>query len=90
MYVVPDYILTEKNGMYFLKYSQNYFVRFSDFSYRASVAFLTYVAYMFYHMSRRPISVVKSVFHRNCSDLTPPTSDEPSNWCEWAPFGKSN
>lgn len=58
------------------------------FSYRASVAFLTYFAYMSYHMSRRPISVVKSVLHRNCSDIRPTNPNEDDNWCEWAPFGK--
>lgn len=58
------------------------------FSYRSSVAILTYFAYMCYHMSRKPISVVKSVLHRNCSDLKPPNENDPNNWCEWAPFGE--
>lgn len=39
-------------------------------------------------MSRRPISVVKSVLHRNCTDIRPTNPDENDNWCEWAPFGK--
>lgn len=39
-------------------------------------------------MSRRPISVVKSVLHRNCSDIRPTNPNEDDNWCEWAPFGK--
>lgn len=42
---------------------------------------------MSYHMSRRPISVVKSVLHRNCTDIRPTNPDENDNWCEWAPFG---
>ncbi|CAG9770007.1 unnamed protein product [Ceutorhynchus assimilis] len=57
-----------------------------DLCYKASVVFLTYIAYMSYHMSRRPISVVKAVLHRNCSSLRPPSPDEPPNWCDWAPF----
>ncbi|KAJ8916571.1 hypothetical protein NQ315_000215 [Exocentrus adspersus] len=52
----------------------------------ASVVFLTYVAYMCYHMSRKPVSVVKTVLHRNCSGLTPPGPDSPEHWCDWAPF----
>lgn len=49
---------------------------------------LTYVAYMCYHMTRKPISVVKSVLHRNCSELIPP-DDVPqndTNWCDYQPF----
>lgn len=58
--------------------------------YRASVVFLTYIAYMCYHLSRKPISVVKAVLHRNCSDLKPPEPNEPNDWCDWAPFGGSD
>lgn len=59
------------------------------FSYRSSVVFLTYIAYMAYHMSRKPISVVKAVLHQNCSQFTPPSHLQPDNkwtWCDWAPF----
>lgn len=55
---------------------------------------LTYVAYVCYHMTRKPIAVVKSVLHRNCSDLPRPSdlrlhgNDE--NWCDYAPFGECN
>ena len=62
------------------------------FSYRASIVFLTYVAYMSYHLSRKPISVVKTVLHQNCSGMTPPPDIDPSNrgtWCDWAPFSKN-
>ncbi|KAH1000287.1 hypothetical protein HUJ04_000206 [Dendroctonus ponderosae] len=58
--------------------------------YRSSVVLLTYVAYMSYHMSRKPISVVKAVLHRNCSALAPPAPDAPDNWCDWAPFDGSD
>ncbi|CAG9861625.1 unnamed protein product [Phyllotreta striolata] len=55
--------------------------------YRTSVVILTYISYMCYHLSRKPISVVKAVLHRNCSDLQPPHPNEPNDWCDWAPFG---
>jgi OPA family glycerol-3-phosphate transporter-like MFS transporter 1/2 len=60
-----------------------------ELCYRASVVFLTYMAYMSYHLSRKPISVVKAVLHQNCSGLTPPPDIPPNpnwNWCDWAPF----
>lgn len=59
-------------------------------SYQISVLAFTYLAYMCYHMSRKPISVVKTVLNQNCSNLTPPANVPPdhiSNWCDWAPFG---
>ncbi|KAG5885444.1 hypothetical protein JTB14_020778 [Gonioctena quinquepunctata] len=61
-----------------------------ELCYRASVVFLTYIAYMCYHMSRKPISVVKAVLHRNCSNLAPHEADDASNWCDWAPFDGSD
>lgn len=58
-----------------------------EICYRASVVFLTYISYMCYHLSRKPISVVKAVLHRNCSSLTPPSDVVPNGtWCDWAPF----
>lgn len=63
-----------------------------NFRYRLSVWILTYIAYMCYHMSRKPISVVKTVLHQDCANMTPPSSgltDNSSTWCDWAPFGKS-
>lgn len=43
---------------------------------------------MCYHMTRKPISVVKSVLHRNCSELIPPDNipDDDTTWCDYAPF----
>lgn len=61
-----------------------------ELCYKASVVFLTYIAYMSYHLSRKPISVVKAVLHRNCSQLSPPSPNEPDNWCDWAPFDGSD
>ncbi|XP_050685685.1 glucose-6-phosphate exchanger SLC37A2 [Leptidea sinapis] len=59
--------------------------------YQASVLILTYFTYMTYHLTRKPISVLKSVLHQNCSALPPPdwtpTNDE---WCNWPPFNTSD
>ncbi|XP_049839872.1 glucose-6-phosphate exchanger SLC37A2 isoform X10 [Schistocerca gregaria] len=60
--------------------------------YKVSVLLLTYMSYMFYHMSRKPLSVVKNVFHQNCSGLTPGADDDTnvSTWCDWAPFDRDD
>ncbi|XP_053683483.1 glucose-6-phosphate exchanger SLC37A2 isoform X2 [Sabethes cyaneus] len=62
--------------------------------FKCSILTLTYLAYMCYHMTRKPISVVKSVLHRNCSGLQLPPEfvhnmGEPPNdstWCDYPPF----
>ncbi|KAL3270617.1 hypothetical protein HHI36_021151 [Cryptolaemus montrouzieri] len=64
-----------------------------ELCYQSSVVFLTYIAYMCYHMCRKPISVVKAVLHQNCSALTPPDNIpayENTTWCDWAPFNVSD
>ncbi|CAG4948481.1 unnamed protein product [Parnassius apollo] len=60
--------------------------------YQVTVLVLTYFTYMTYHLTRKPISVVKSVLHQNCSGLQPPPGVDPSNdqWCNWAPFDTSD
>lgn len=62
--------------------------------YKFSVLALTYVAYTCYHLTRKPISVVKAVLHRNCSLLEVPKqvtdATNESTWCDYAPFGKLN
>ncbi|KAJ9589449.1 hypothetical protein L9F63_017352, partial [Diploptera punctata] len=61
--------------------------------YRVSVLVLTYAAYTCYHLSRKPISVVKNVLNQNCSDYPLPDGiilnniTNKDNWCDWAPFG---
>ena len=60
---------------------------------RAGVLGLTYLAYTCYHMTRKPISVVKNVLSMNCSGLLPPpdlvvNDTNRFTWCDWAPFGK--
>ncbi|XP_073844153.1 major facilitator superfamily transporter 16 [Musca autumnalis] len=56
--------------------------------FKASTFVLTYLAYTCYHMSRKPISVVKSVLHTNCSDSV--VHNASSNDCGYAPFDDSN
>lgn len=63
--------------------------------YQGSVLFLTFVAYTTFHMSRRPLAVVKNSLNQDCSKLTPPpglilNNHTRDNWCDWAPFDKSN
>ncbi|XP_030029766.2 glucose-6-phosphate exchanger SLC37A2 isoform X1 [Manduca sexta] len=60
--------------------------------YQASVLILTYFTYMTYHLTRKPISVVKSVLHQNCSHLTPPPDVSPDDdqWCNWPPFNTTD
>lgn len=60
--------------------------------YQASVLMLTFFTYMTYHLTRKPISVVKSVLHQNCSALVPPPGTDPNDdqWCNWAPFNTSD
>lgn len=52
---------------------------------------------MCYHMTRKPISVVKSVLHRNCSQLEMPEhikmslhGENDGTWCDYPPFGELN
>ncbi|XP_059613995.1 glucose-6-phosphate exchanger SLC37A2 isoform X2 [Phlebotomus argentipes] len=64
--------------------------------FRFSVLALTYIAYCCYHLTRKPISVVKSVLHRNCSTVALPKgvllSDaiDNSTWCDYPPFDGPN
>uniref|UniRef100_A0A672V813 Glucose-6-phosphate exchanger SLC37A2 n=1 Tax=Strigops habroptila TaxID=2489341 RepID=A0A672V813_STRHB len=59
--------------------------------YRGLTLVLTFLCYTSYHLSRKPISIVKSQLHPNCSALGPnPHNDSNSStWCSWAPFGKA-
>ncbi|XP_053621852.1 glucose-6-phosphate exchanger SLC37A2 isoform X2 [Plodia interpunctella] len=60
--------------------------------YQVTVLALTYFTYMTYHLTRKPISVVKSVLHRNCSELPPPPDVGPGDdqWCNWPPFNTTD
>ena len=61
-------------------------------TYRALVLGLTFIAYTSYHLSRRPLSVVKNILSRNCSQVDVPqdmvvTNTTKNDWCDWQPFG---
>lgn len=63
-----------------------------NFWHRLIVLSITFLSYMSYHLTRKPISVVKNVLHQNCSDVTPDPNhhinESDTKWCDWAPFGK--
>ncbi|XP_069115641.1 glucose-6-phosphate exchanger SLC37A2-like isoform X4 [Argopecten irradians] len=63
-------------------------------TYRLYILIFTFLCYTCYHMSRKPISVVKSVLHRNCSKVTDDTGahhyDNDTTWCDWEPFDGSD
>ncbi|KFP85971.1 Sugar phosphate exchanger 2, partial [Apaloderma vittatum] len=60
--------------------------------YRGLTLVLTFLCYTSYHLSRKPISIVKSQLHPNCSALGPnPYNDSNSStWCSWVPFDGDN
>ncbi|KAH8371680.1 hypothetical protein KR093_008433 [Drosophila rubida] len=53
-----------------------------ELCYKMSIFLLTFLAYACYHMSRKPISVVKSVLHGNCSNA----QLQDAGSCGYAPF----
>ncbi|XP_018405091.1 PREDICTED: glucose-6-phosphate exchanger SLC37A2 isoform X2 [Cyphomyrmex costatus] len=58
---------------------------------QGGVLALTYLAYTCYHLTRKPISVVKNVLSLNCSNLPVPAdifvnASNRDTWCDWAPF----
>lgn len=62
---------------------------------QGGILILTYLAYTCYHMTRKPMSIVKNVLSFNCSTLSLPpnfliNSSNRDTWCDWAPFGKNN
>ncbi|XP_047463806.1 glucose-6-phosphate exchanger SLC37A2 [Mugil cephalus] len=64
-----------------------------DSWYRGFILFLTFIFYTSYHLSRKPISIVKSELHRNCSQVIRPADlniTDNVTWCDWAPFDQDN
>ncbi|XP_029429198.1 glucose-6-phosphate exchanger SLC37A2 isoform X2 [Rhinatrema bivittatum] len=63
-----------------------------DSWYRGFIIVMTFLFYASYHMSRKPISIVKSQLHQNCSAVSggPHNASANSTWCDWAPFQNSN
>ncbi|KAJ8246707.1 hypothetical protein GJAV_G00254510 [Gymnothorax javanicus] len=66
--------------------------------YRALTFSLTFLLYTSFHLSRKPISIVKSELHKNCSQVSelavgqdsPLPSEQSDGDCSWKPFDKSN
>ncbi|XP_075765410.1 glucose-6-phosphate exchanger SLC37A2 isoform X1 [Pelodiscus sinensis] len=63
-----------------------------DSWYRGLTLVLTFLFYTSFHLSRKPISIVKSELHTNCSSQgrRAPNGTNSSTWCDWAPFDKDN
>lgn len=57
-------------------------------TYRFIVLLLTYLSYTSYHLSRRPLSIVKNVLSQNCTDVH--FVDNSTKRCGWAPFNSTN
>nr|AKN21659.1 slc37a-3 [Schmidtea mediterranea] len=55
----------------------------SYFAHQSFILILTFICYTTFHMSRKPISIVKSVLHKTCP-YNPESKDE--FWCNWKPF----
>lgn len=63
--------------------------------YKVFILAATFIVYTCYHLSRRPFSIVRNVWNRNCSNLVPPDDMEMNNltketWCQWDPFDGQN
>uniref|UniRef100_A0A8C5I4U8 Major facilitator superfamily (MFS) profile domain-containing protein n=1 Tax=Gouania willdenowi TaxID=441366 RepID=A0A8C5I4U8_GOUWI len=71
--------------------------------YKALTFILTFLLYTSFHLSRKPISIVKSELHKNCTRVTQPgdvassssqrsplTPLHTSMDCSWKPFDKKN
>ncbi|KAG7463669.1 hypothetical protein MATL_G00178990 [Megalops atlanticus] len=66
--------------------------------YRAFTFALTFLLYTSFHLSRKPISIVKSELHKNCSQTSELSVSSSSQQpllhadadCSWKPFDKSN
>uniref|UniRef100_UPI003AAD2A13 glucose-6-phosphate exchanger SLC37A2 isoform X2 n=1 Tax=Centroberyx gerrardi TaxID=166262 RepID=UPI003AAD2A13 len=64
-----------------------------DSWYRGFTLFLTFLFYTAYHLSRKPISIVKNELHRNCSTVIRPVDlnvTDNATWCDWQPFDQDN
>uniref|UniRef100_A0A8C2L0P0 Solute carrier family 37 member 1 n=1 Tax=Cyprinus carpio TaxID=7962 RepID=A0A8C2L0P0_CYPCA len=68
-------------------------------SYRAFTFGLTFLLYTSFHLSRKPISIVKSELHKNCSHVMEAPSESSSSQqpvlhpeldCSWKPFDRNN
>uniref|UniRef100_A0A8C6NMV1 Glucose-6-phosphate exchanger SLC37A2 n=1 Tax=Nothobranchius furzeri TaxID=105023 RepID=A0A8C6NMV1_NOTFU len=70
-----------------------FYTCFSCQTYRGFILFLTFLFYTAYHLSRKPISIVKSELHKNCSTVIRPVDlniTDNDTWCDWVPFDQDN
>lgn len=59
--------------------------------YKAFTLVLTFLLYTSFHLSRKPISIVKSELHKNCSPSSEPAAGLQSSVdCSWKPFDQRN
>ncbi|XP_030642209.1 glucose-6-phosphate exchanger SLC37A1 [Chanos chanos] len=68
--------------------------------YRAFTFGLTFLLYTSFHLSRKPISIVKSELHKNCSQISELSTESSGSSqhhvphsdfdCSWKPFDKNN
>ncbi|XP_042333253.1 glucose-6-phosphate exchanger SLC37A2 isoform X1 [Sceloporus undulatus] len=60
--------------------------------YRGLILVLTFLCYATFHLSRKPISIVKSELHYNCSSrgANPNNGSNSTTWCDWKPFDQAN
>jgi len=64
---------------------------FHSESYKYFILVATFLAYLSFHASRKPITIVKAQLHHNCSTDSHDHHDTNSTtWCDWAPFDKPN
>ncbi|XP_061448866.1 glucose-6-phosphate exchanger SLC37A2 isoform X1 [Rhineura floridana] len=63
-----------------------------DSWYRGLILALTFLCYTTFHLSRKPISIVKSELHYNCSSqgANPHNGSNSTTWCDWKPFDQDN
>lgn len=60
------------------------------YQYKYFILFVTFLSYLSYHASRKPITIVKAELHMNCSSIDPNHNHNSSDWCDWKPFDKDN
>lgn len=58
--------------------------------YKYFILIVTFLSYLTYHASRKPITIVKAELHMNCSSIDPNHHHNSSNWCDWKPFDNDN
>ncbi|XP_052804863.1 glucose-6-phosphate exchanger SLC37A2-like [Mya arenaria] len=58
-----------------------------NIAYKVFILVFTFFIYMSYHLSRKPISIVKSrLYRKNCSIPAVPVGERNGTECDWAPF----